>query len=587
MFDKDLLIKPRSVNHFKGEKIPHLYRKGEQAYLAEFSEFTDSEFEKAFWLNDLHLCSGLVFNNCTFNGTVIFHNITAKGYQTFLNKGSQNLVFKNCTFKEPVRFTGEAGKFERDIIFEDCVFEQGLDVQHLQITAGSFILRNCTIHQLFDLYNLAITQELKLSGNTVNAPTRFKNLQCDCLLLVGGNIFEKKSHIRTLNSRLGITFNGGTYKEEFKLLNYSSPKGSIKMMGPKFEQSVYIRYELPKEAPVADAGSFYFEDCQFANGLYVNETNEKNAKQVMTDRIEFEISASLKGDLYFGNLYVNTLRLRGYNSAANLMFEELRIENIFISRFINAAGLIFKSIRSSAPASLPGIDQPRGSVEISNSNLGKAQFFNVDLLRYKTIYLDNNMLSDISFSMVQWFTEAQLSDTPANAPAPVLMPRGKRWKKMGVLSYYEEGRANYHLQCRQDLYRQLKIAAQRQGDIPQSLEFQRHEMNFYRQSLKLKSPNSYKERVTLWGEHAILWLNQTNDFGQNWLKALALLLLFSFIVYMPIGLLTSPKLNYQHWADSLSDVGLNIKAVFWDNLKTWIVTLNPAHRIDDLATNVK
>jgi hypothetical protein len=40
------------------------------------------------------------------------------------------------------------------------------------------------------------------------------------------------------------------------------------------------------------------------------------------------------------------------------------------------------------------------------------------------------------------------------------------------------------------------------------------------------------------------------------------------------------------FATSFSDIALNLKILFYDNIKIWIVLLNPVHRISDLNEKI-
>ncbi|MDP1744660.1 MAG: hypothetical protein Q8L90_03730 [Bacteroidota bacterium] len=168
----------------------------------------------------------------------------------------------------------------------------------------------------------------------------------------------------------------------------------------------------------------------------------------------------------------------------------------------------------------------------------------------------------------------------------------------------------------QETFRQLKYATIKQGDIPLSLEFQKIEMQYYWKGIKMQPKQRWTKLLSLleiegtnnetpfpiqlkncfgiiknhfnrnWNERIILWSSQTNDFGQNWIKPLALLFLFSFVCYIPVGFLTSDTLNYDKFANSWIDIRQNVKIVCWDNIRNWLVLLNPAHRIKDIDENI-
>lgn len=87
-------------------------------------------------------------------------------------------------------------------------------------------------------------------------------------------------------------------------------------------------------------------------------------------------------------------------------------------------------------------------------------------------------------------------------------------------------------------------------------------------------------------EFLILYSSQSNNFGQSWVKAFCGLILFSFISYIPIGFLTSEHLNYGRYATTINDILFNAHVIFVENLKSWIVLLNPTHRIKDISESI-
>lgn len=582
MKEKDIyhkLNEPFSINEYVESTLPFLEVKGDN-YKARYSSFNKINFDSLVHFDNTELSVGLLFEECHFKGPLVFTNVTANGYDDLLNPDSQSIVFKNCVFHETVQFHGKDSVIERTVLFEGSTFEKGLQVEYMNIGAEGFTIRNCTINEKLDLFNITVKQDLSLAHNSINSFVRLASVSCSSFTILGKNIFNDILHIRGGIFIRGIVFNDGLFKKEVTISQAYSEKDGLTIIGSEFEKSVFVNYHSGKSQPVKGLHSFYFSDSKFNNGIYINGTRNILSENPFVEKIEIPISSDLKGDIVFRNLHVGILGVSGYNTSANILLEHLYINQIKIKALINNAGLIFSMVKASYADWSHDKEgkQPRfNAVFIDDSNFGKAQFYQVDFSSFETVVFHNNILTEISTSLVKWFTPDQLDEGGDSSSWLIYKDALKSKDKQRISDAKLSLLASYR--SKQEIYRQLKLASQRQGDMPQALEFQKHEMNYYRKIIALRKP-------IRWNEYLILWSNQSNDFGQNWLKALGLLMLFSFVSYLPIGFLTSDRLDYTKFASSISDIGLNLRVLFYDNLKDWIVLLNPIHRISDINENI-
>jgi hypothetical protein len=575
----DKLTEPFSVNEFKDRTLPFLEMKGDR-YKARYSSFDTITFDSLVRFENTDLSIGLYFNSCQFQGPLVFTNVTANGYDDLLNPNSLSICFKNCTFHDVVQFNGGDAVIERTVLFEGSTFKKGLEVEYLNIGAEGLAIRSCAINEKLDLFNITTKQDVSLAGNTINTFVRLASIDCLTFTIVGNNIFNDKFQIRGGKFIRGIVFNDGLFKNEVKIYQAYSEKSGLTIIGSEFEKSVFVTYHSGKSQPPRGLHSFYFNDAKFNNGIYVNGTENVLSENPFVEKIELAISAELKGDIVFRNLHVGIIGITGYNNAANILLEHLYVNQLKIKGLINNAGLIFSMIRASYVQwySDTELTLPRdNAIYIDDTNFGKAQFFQVDFSSFNKIIFHNNILTDISTSLVKWFSPDQLDASREKSARQLYRDAKKSKNKERITNETASLISTYR--SKQEIYRQLKFASQKQGDIPQSLEFQANEMNYYRKVTNLRKP--FK-----WSELLILWSSQTNDFGQNWLKAFSLLLLVSFISYLPIGLLNTFELDHTKFANSFTDVVTTLKIVFIYNIKNWLIILNPAHRIKDLNENI-
>lgn len=567
------------VYEFSNRHLPFLEINNAQ-YKARHITFTKVIFDSLIHFNECDLKIGLQFEDCTFKEGIQFTNIKAQGIDLMLNPDSQNLVFKGCVFNGKILFDGKKSKIERSVTFEKCTLYDGLTIQSLNIELESLEIKNCQIEKDLDLFDISVKQELRLSDNTVNNLTRIEGAKCG-MLNVLDNTFSNCFFVRHSTFENSISFNQGVFKDLVTLNQVLTIKQGITIYESIFEKSVAINYNNKETKNETGILSYYIDSAKFNNGITIDGTHGKVAEYPRVDTVMINISAELKGNITFRDLEIGTLNLTGYNTLSNITFQRIYINEINIDSLMNQAGLIFSDVKGSYKTwhtkDVDPVREKPNTIHINNSNLGKAQFYQFDFTTFKTISFHNNIFTEISTSLINWFTNEQLNTGIERLSIDVFK---KSKKEKGPFSQNHRRLLIQVYKSKQEIYRQLKFASQKQGDVAQSLDFQRNEMAYYRKVTKYTKPRN-------WSEHFTLSTNRSNDFGQNWLKALGFLLLFSILSYIPIGFLSSDNLDYSRFADSWYDIKINLRIIFYDNFKSWIVILNPTHRLDDIDVNLE
>lgn len=572
------LEKPGAINTFVNGIVP--YFMVDKRYGATFALFENCEFERFVHFEDANLNVGLKFEECDFNKPLILKDINAKGYLQHLNLESENIVFRKCNFKGIVKLIGNS-VVEKSIVFEECTFKDGLFIDGLTIEVESLKIKKCTIEKKLDISNVKINDTISISSSTITTFSRFENIESEFLNFTNSNVFTEKLLVHSSKFIQGINFNGGKFKEVELLLNTTEIRG-LDIIDSAFEKTFFVNYHSGQQKPVKGINYFYLSDSVFSNGIYVSGKTDIFANEPIVEQIIIVLSAKLKGDIVFRDLHIGVLNFGGYNSSANLMFMNLFINQIRIKGLINNAGLIFSGIKASFIDWLENKGKVKtikeSALYISDSNFGKAQFFQTDFSSFQKVSFHNNIIIDISTSLMKWFTPDKLDDGDKEIHLRVYKDSIKRKEAIERVNNNRNALISKYKSI-QETYRQLKFASQKQMDAPSSLEFQKHEMNYYRKIISLQKPRK-------WDEYLILLTNQSNDFGQSWRRALTLLVCFSFVFYIPIGFLISDKLDYSRFLQGGYDIGVNLRVVFYDNLKLWLVLLNPAHRVSDLSKNI-
>lgn len=573
------LLEDSSINYFDHGSMQSLNLSPDN-YKAKFTVFNKIKFKGLVDFQNVNLSIGIKFIDCDFFDKVTLFNISANGYDDKLNQDSQSIVFENCTFRNTVQLHNNEAIIERSILFKDCNFEMGIEIEYILISEGSLTIKNCSINNRLDIFDIFVKSDISFVDNKINSFVRIENVKCSSITILGNNIFNERVLVFGGVLERGIYVNDGFFKKEVEIRLASSKIDGLTIIGTEFEKSFSVDYHSGKSNPSIGLSKFYFANSKFKNGIYINGKEDIFTDNPKVEKIEIPISGELTGDIVFSNLDIGILEITGYNTSANVLLNDLYINQIKIKGLLNDSGLVMSRIKASQLDWTYQDDlqlRRENAIYISDTNFGKAQFFQVDFSSFETVSFHNNIIIDISTSLVNWFKHDQLDQGKKSSSVQIYNEAVKSKDKQRIVGALKSVVASYS--SKQDTYRQLKLISQRQGDMPLALEFQRHEMNYYRKIITIKKPHRIYEFL-------ILWSNQSNDFGQNWLKAFVLLLLFSLVSYLPIGLLISNQLDFTMFATSFSDIALNLKILFYDNIKIWIVLLNPVHRISDLNEKI-
>lgn len=550
-------------------------------YQNDYTTFKHITFKGALIFEDVSLSYGVLFEDCDFEDVVSFKNITVDKYDQVLTPDSESILFNNCRFNCKVSFVGNRSKLQRSLKFEHCNIQEGLEIDSLTIELESLHLSNCSINVKLDIFRSFIKQEIRLASNRIYSFLRIESVHSGSLLFLKENVVNDSILVDNCLFQQGLTFNDGTYNQDVYFSLIRTEGHGLAIINSTFQKSFNIKIHSRKEKPDEGINKFYIASSKFTDGLYLLGIEDLFADPPKIEEIRLDVSPLLSGTLHFNDLDIGILSLSGYNTLSKISFNHVLINQLKMKSFINEGALIFSSIRASFRdwTELTHPHLLRGSaLYIDNSNFGKAQFFQSNFASFDKVVLTNVILSEISTSLVTWFTPVQLEDSEIKSEKNRLDNAKKLKDKKGVKNARKM--LIYTLNSKREIYRQLKFVAQKQGDIPLSLDFQRHEMNYYRQVVKANRPRQ-------WSEHLILYTNQSNNFGQTWIKAFLLLVVFSFISYIPICILTSPQLDYHQPASSLEDVLYNLNVVFYSNIKEWLIILNPTHRITDINQHIE
>jgi len=576
---KAKLLTPNSPLEIEMQEIGFLEIKTAN-YKAKHVTFKSTTFKSLVTFEKTNLSHGLIFEQCEFTIGLAFTNVVVDQYDQILTPDSESIVFKNCIFHGRVEFKGSQTSIQRGLVFENCTFHEGLDIQDIQLQMEGLRIEKCTINMKLDIFKVSSRTDLYFIGNIVNSYIRLSGIKCTSIVFAQANEVSGNLHINSCVLQQGIIFNDGKFKEEVYFSANRTIGSGLTVVGSTFEKEFLINYHSGALKPNNGIAKYYINGAKFLDGLNVQGTQGLFYPYPLVEEVNINFSTTLSGNISFGSLDVGRIILEGYNTGCKLTLGHLKVNQVRINSMINDGGLIFTDFGASTTEWLSPVETkckiPSGFY-IDHSNLGKTQLFTVDFKSFEVIAFHNVILTEIAISNVTWFTKAQLDDGRTAQLIDAFKVVGKSKDKLQLEDHREFALAEF--QSKKEIYRQLKFAAQKQGDIPLSHEFQRWEMEYYELITKYKEPRQ-------WSEYLILYSSNTNNFGQSWVRAFWGLIIFSLITYIPVGFLTSDVLDYSKFATSWEDVWVNFKVIAYDNVKAWFILLNPAHRISDLATEI-
>lgn len=499
---------------------------------------------------------GLVLRNCIFNENIIFSNIDLNYGIKFIDcKFNKALIIEGCESKKYDSTFNENGfhielkntKIET-FIFSKNIIERGvniyskskidrLKVKYLDSKLGRFAINDSIIETQFDLTHVK-SNNVEIRNNCIiNSKVRFENISSDSIVITDST-FNSDVHMWAGKLR-SLIFNDGHFKEDVKITAVPI-SGNLTIAGTEFSQSIEFKLEDKDNAKTGSIKNIYLSGGKFNNQFIVNGFS------TVIDDLRFNFSQQLNGSLYFNSCNILKATLTGDNYEGNVVFNHCNFNNLNFDYFYNYSTCSLISTKSFGKDSI---------ITIQHSNLGKTHFFNTFFDSFEKINIYNSILTDIISANVKWFDDKKL-----NLRAKETLP-----------DYVQK----------KEIYRQLKFALRRQGNIISSLKFKALEMKSYKKEL-FDGVKWYSRIFNV--NRFILLAGQTNDYGQNWFKPIIFAFSFGLIFYFLIVNGLSDKLSYAPNINCRSIV--TTYEEYLNNISAFPQLMNPAHVLKRIFPNV-
>lgn len=546
-------------------------------YKLKFLRLDISDFKGNVTFKNTDLKCGIYFHKCTFYGDLKFEGVQIDDFGNILHEPYESIIFEDCKFYGEVVFSHHT-TILRNLAFKSgCTFYKRFILINSFVKEGSLYIEDCIFNDIIDIQRSRFRSNLSISNTKVSLAVRIVSVRSNSISFTGTNDFQQ-GRIELCEVENGIIFNDGIFNGDWEINACGARNHGVTLFSSQFKASLIVRYKLSKIYSLK-LGDFYIRDCAFGNGMFVFGKNEELiSDKTIINSIDLKLSTSMKGEINFQDLDVGKIKLSGVNIGCNIVLRNIDVNQFEINTLTNSSGLILSYINKSTSEWLDSQDNEKkidSLIKVYESNLGKAHLHGMNLFDFKEIIVSGSLIGEISVSLMEWFKIDVLNKTSLNEHEKLYREslKGNNEK----LKFHRKRYFQRAIENKKDILRQLKIVYQKQLDNPKALYFQRNEMCLHKEILDL-------ERNVNIGDWLIFWSNKySNDFGQNWIKAVIGLLIMSFLCYLPIAILTSPKLDQSQLMSSCSDLMVNVSAVLnFNQLKQWFVLLNPAHRIGDL-----
>lgn len=421
------------------------------SFYMEGYEFTSSVMLLGETESPLNLGLGIIFKNCTFSQPLGFsfcksddvnerHFSQKSGAIQIINGSYISIQISSCVLP-----------FGADIYAEDG---EKLEIDWFESYSNRFSNAG------YDFENVTFKSKVDITGDIIeNLGISFRNcISTSPLRIVSVNspgisflgtkaTFEKD--IRIWGGKLGsLTWNHGIFNDEVDISSVKITK-SLTISGSVFNDRVLIRrkdsgsqirnFNLPEE--------IWIQDSKFHNGI------EFHGDVFKASKLQINFSEKSSGIIDFRNTYFKEVTLKGNNFNNSLFLRDCSYDKLTLTHLFNKSLISFNN---NNPELSDGVPK---ELLIQNSNLGNTEFYDFDFSIYPSIRIIDSRLDNIFVNGIEWF-ETGLLNVDENE---------KDEKKI--------------LSQKREIFRQLKLAAEKQSDRITSLKFKAIEIETHNELL--------------------------------------------------------------------------------------------------------
>lgn len=497
----------------------------------------DCIFEEGVFFENIDLNCGIRFVNCTFKKNLSINKCQAQKYDQVFNFDGYHLDFQNTKING--LYFNDVNHLERGVRICEKSNINGFQISTLVANKGGVAINDSTVENVFDIRQAILNNDISIRENSIiDSKVRFENVNCGSIVFTDSH-FKKDIHICA--GKIGnLIFNNGLFDDDLSI-NAVPISSNMTIFGTEFNKSINFTLHDKKTNNTGSINQVLIKSGKFGEQFIINGNDGQLEELIIVT------SKQLEGDLYFNSININKTKISGDHYNSNIVFNHSNFNSLSFDFFNNYSTLSIISAKSY---------NQNSELIVAHSNLGKSHFFNTFLDTFQSIRIYNSILTEIVVANVKWFEDRNLNKS--------------------ISASSEE------YTQRKEIYRQIKFALEKQGDRISSLRFKALEMSAYKSETFAKV-KWYCRILSI--DRFILWVGQTNNFGQHWLKPVFIAIGFTLLFYALIIVGLSDKLVYCFNFD-LDSIGLTWKE-FVIHAHALPQLFNPVHDLSRIFSEYK
>lgn len=523
------------------------------------------------------------------NNQTSFNNVVIIGEGHIENISIQYLHFKQCTFKDNISFTNlDINK----LIFEDCSFEKWIKVHNVNIkedllfnncnSLSNLTVCNCKtaniniLNSKFDKFELSgkvenqsLISDKIIIENSTFAKLSLNNFFCYQKLNVINVDTEEISFSKSVfytDIMLGHYDNKYVNSPDFYIDSsefrgridfYEGSCETLYIKNTSFKEQVVLKSKFNAKSVslvhIQSLFDFNIEYCDNIENLNLSNCNFNSTFEIRpsyneypTEPFRIDFAETFQGTCFIDNVPTSNIGLSGLNQG-NIIIENVDVQFIWISNFYNSGKFIINNINNYL--------RYYQLFAIQNSNLGNAEFINIDFSNFTETVILNCNISDITLTNSLFPKKIQIESKEPKIGINAKVPQKKKYLFL------------------RESYRQLKLAMEKSGNKYYYLLYKSKEMYYQRKELKLWNKNTFWDKLLL----SINWLS--NNHGISWVRAIFFTLFCAFISFILLEY-QSDKSVFTQMVGSTWDNSKNIVGAFINYISTY-----PILKVEGLDEN--
>lgn len=496
--------------------------------------------------------------------TVEFKECLFKKELTILNKVSfPAYYFTNCVFESSLKLSGEFKSPEikssngelslyrpeslsivncnitKDLTIQDCTVDRFLKIEGSEI-AGDLSIDNLNIPSLpkgyssstgfrivnskilgdvTQFYNMTISGILKINECIFSESVEFFNLYA-LSLEVSLSHFKSRFNAISTTIKHNIILRNSDFDGQFDLrfvgLNQKKnttfrpvPSSQLAIEFSKFKSTGEISSDTESsDLPALNRSSGSTQDnsdkyaATFVKNIYLRGVEISDTLNIFSNRsadaseklqeVIINFSSRFTGILQLTKFDIHQFFVSGDNNSNSLTCSHILFKLLEFNKLNNTKSLKFFNCSF----------ETDGSLIIKDTSLGATGFFGMSFTNLYRVQIENSLLYElVTFNSI-WFDDSILNTNENTSKNSEYFSRKK------------------------EIYRQLKVAMEKQQDKKQAIFFHSRELKYLIKSLKPWSNfQDFQETISLFGS----W---TNNYGRSWVRPLGFSLIITFVAWI-------------------------------------------------------